>query len=302
MSCQYCKKYKVIEDENYCNYHIDLKSLSEEEILKSHKCVRCPRVVFDDNKRCIVCISASKIKRSTPQELKCSFVDGCIFNKTENSNFCDKHAYLKNYTQEMLNNLKKCSGCKRKILIPDGFKTCEKCMNRVKENKNIIKEPIDENIKNCKSDNCKNKALENSDYCGIHHKKQIYDDLIKINKQVCSNYGRRGCVNEIIDKSFKTCESCRLKDTRNKKEVNLNENILEGHKKCSNCNKDFEIKTHFIDLKNKETLKCSLCRQKQNELDKRRDKDKRNEKARICAQKHKDLNTKDDNQSENYKN
>jgi hypothetical protein len=177
MNCQHCKKYIVVENENYCLYHIELKLLNDDEIKKGHKCSRCPRLVFDDNKRCSHCISISKLKRSTPQELKCMFRDGCIFNKKEGLNYCDKHKYMQDYTEEMLNNLKLCSGCKKKVLLQDGLKTCEKCLLRSKNNKQSEKN----NIVLCKSEKCPNKAKENSNYCGVHNKKQFYDDFIKNN-------------------------------------------------------------------------------------------------------------------------
>lgn len=135
MNCQYCKKYKVVENENYCKFHTNLKLLNEEEIIKSHKCIRCPRLIFNDNKRCDECIESSKKLRSTPPELKCMFRDGCIFNKKIGLNYCDKHKYLQDYTEEMLNNLKMCSGCKKKVLLKNGLKTCDKCLLRSKNNK-----------------------------------------------------------------------------------------------------------------------------------------------------------------------
>ena len=52
MKCQYCQKYYALENEKFCEFHMDLKLLTAEEIEKGHKCIRCPRLIFIENKRC----------------------------------------------------------------------------------------------------------------------------------------------------------------------------------------------------------------------------------------------------------
>jgi hypothetical protein len=287
MSCIYCKSNKkIVENENYCIYHIELKNLTLEEINNGVKCNRCPRLAFK-TKLCKVCITKSTQKRKINKDLLCQFNfndNNCIFKKMENSNYCITHDYLTEYTDEMLNNLSFCSGCKKHKFIENNYKTCENCRNRVKQTKNsIIEEPIKTNIEEPIKTNIEEPIKTN------------IEELIK-NDNLCSNFKRRGCKNIATD-GFKRCLKCREKEKEqyNKTKNNfikINENINGNEKCCLSCHKNLDINTHFMDFRNNETKNCLSCRTKQNELDKKRNKEKRNELARICSQKPKNLEVK----------
>ncbi len=66
----------------------------------------------------------------------------CRNNIKNDTCFCKFHYYMKDYTEEMLNNLTYCSCCKKYYYIVDG-KICSRCKERGKKIvKKIIKKKL----------------------------------------------------------------------------------------------------------------------------------------------------------------
>jgi hypothetical protein len=143
-----------------------------------------------------------------------------------------------------MENLVQCGRCKKM----HEFKThmmCEKCRG----------------ITNTEGDvkclKCDNLAKNDTQYCLLHKKYHIKDELEKEGKTICSNFNKRSCVEEIDTNSkFKTCEKCRNKDKNqeNKRKLQkkiINEKNNDGFKICTTCNKDF--------TKNKSEKLCDEC-------------------------------------------
>jgi hypothetical protein len=211
MSCFYCKSTKnIVENENYCIYHIELKNLTPEEITNGVKCTRCPRLAFK-TKTCNVCITKATNRRKTPEDLSCkfNFNNKCPRKKINESDYCVLHDYLKDYTEEMLNNLSVCSGCKKKIFIKDNYKSCEKCRNHKKKN---VDESIKTNIEELNIEEPIKTNIEEQIKTNIEEPiKTNIEEPIKTNIELCSNFNRRGCKNIATD-GFKRCLKCREKE------------------------------------------------------------------------------------------
>jgi len=162
-----------------------------------------------------------------------------------------------------MDNFVKCGRCKKM----HEFKThrmCEKCRN------------ITDTAEDIKCLKCDNNAKNNTQYCLLHKKYHIKEELEKEGKTVCSNFDKRSCTEEIdISTKFKTCEKCRNKD-KTKTIANIEKykqklNQCETNEKlCKCCNKIFNKETHFLDNSGNETVNCLTCRHKQNIQDSKR--------------------------------
>ena len=115
-----------------------------------------------------------------------------------NNNYCIIHHYMNEYTEDMLNNMKKCNKCFKYKFMEN--KTCIQCETNI-----FIK---------CKMNNCPHNKSDINDYCVKH---QIYE-LITNNKIEDKIYGSnfiKGCHNSIIvSEGYKQCNQCRLKRKR----------------------------------------------------------------------------------------
>ena len=160
-------------------------------------------------------------------------------------------------------NMVKCCRCK-KMHEFKMHNMCERCRNiKITEG----------NIKCLK---CNNDAKNDTNYCLLHKKYHIKDELEKQGKTICSNFNTRSCTEEInTSLKFKTCEKCRDKDkTKTVKSIEKYKDNLKqcnnDEKICKRCKKIFKIETHFFDNLGNETTNCSQCRHNQNIRDLKR--------------------------------
>lgn len=99
----------------------------------------------------------------------------CIFNCINETQFCKFHQYMVSYTPEMLSKLELCKGCKKMYYFGDDTKTCEKCRDRGKSNKEMVKE----SVVLCSKSGCKFKRSAENEYCG-KHQLCLFEDETKI--------------------------------------------------------------------------------------------------------------------------
>jgi hypothetical protein len=147
-----------------------------------------------------------------------------------------------------------------------------------------------EKLIKCKKENCSFKKSDDSDYCGKHKTICELLDNLEEGKILCSNY-KRGC-RVLLDKNnpliikgkiITTCESCRkIKYDQEKKrdEIKKNNDIPEGHKKCSTCNKNFPSE-NFIGNLGKERKTCNECAERAKRADEKRKCRKRDYKKEL---------------------
>jgi hypothetical protein len=220
----YTKKdcYKnAIKNEIYCEGHLYFNDFSNTIIDKIRNgsteykpCSRCKKWFSGDKANCKICIDQLiQIRKNKMQNAKkCSGLD-CDGNKCRNNSlqngFCKFHDYMEKYTKEMMNNLTLCSGCKKQYYKPNSA-TCDKCKNRGKK----IREVIKDKIIFCKYEGCDNKMNDKfkNDYCGKHQREAFKEKIEKKGMKVCKNY-IRGCNEELeIDYSFSRCSTCLLNE------------------------------------------------------------------------------------------
>lgn len=211
--------------------------------------------------------------------------DSCRRNALSDTRFCKLHSYMVDYTEDMLQNLSICSGCKKAYYLTQGVKTCTNCNERGKSNNLTAKSSIVQ----CAKDNCSFKRSTENKYCGKHQLYLFVDETVASGKKVCKNMVR-GCRTQLdIEYSKTSCETCLGKDRANDKarrgnSTTLNSNNEPDKQTCTTCCKTYD-KEHFIGKKSGNTKTCSVCREAGRVQDLKRDKDHRNELARIAEQK-----------------
>ena len=152
----------------------------------------------------------------------------CRNNTQEDISFCKYHDYMKNYTEDMMNNLKFCSNCRKYYYIAEG-KQCSKC----KERGTKIREKQGEEKIICEKEGCKFERTKENEFCGKHQTDYFKKETEKSGKKVCGNY-IRGCRN-ILEKTYERtrCEDCLKKEraSEKKRRENINNTNKEEDKK-----------------------------------------------------------------------
>ena len=291
-----CNK-KVLDLTKYCKGHQYMKDYTDEMLNELKICSRCKYCHYSkSNKTCDRCLSNKKEKENEEKQKKilCVIKD-CKFEKISDNKYCNNHQYMRDYTDEMLNNLKKCSGCKRLHYLED-MKTCDDCRNRSSKTKIIKKEVIEirENNDNisenkrilCVYDNCKNKKSDENEFCNKHQRQKFLQDTTKIGKKACAD-NKRGCRVQLdMDYDRSKCEKCLEKDREkyNDNKNGISEEVIDGKKKCSACFKNYPEDQYIGERKNI-TKTCKKCREDNKKQDLKRDKEHVNEIARVNSKK-----------------
>jgi len=279
----------AVEDGKQCckRSHADMEDYTDEMFENLQLCKHCPRPrwrYFGDNDRCDNC---QKEENNNHEEEFCMGTqksDGkpCR-NKIVNGNrFCLRnHAYMENYTDDMMDNLKKCSGCLRLVynghFLNDSIQ-CMECQKRGEGNRAVIKKLPK---KMCQHEGCKYSVKDEGVFCGLHKKiDQFLIDAAEQGKNPCDEY-IRGC-RTLLDPDYKNkrCEECLKKiagqdrirrNTKKKKATKAREENKDAPK-CSNngCSGVDKNMSHFKTENGKESLICDECREKNKEKDRGR--------------------------------
>jgi hypothetical protein len=205
----------------------------------------------------------------------------CVFHRVGDTQFCKNHQYMVDYTNDMMDNLELCVGCDKMYYL-NGYKSCEKCRERGKANRELAKK---EAVK-CAKEGCKFKKSNENKYCGKHQADFFVEELKEKDMKPCKNY-IRGCRAE-LDKDYKYsgCSDC-LQAERDKDHKRRGAAAKapkeEGMLTCTVCCKS-QPESMYIGLKGI-TKTCSSCRVSFAREDQRRDKEHVKELARVNAQK-----------------
>lgn len=233
---------------NFCGRHKYMIPYTPEMMKQLKVCKGCKKYMYlGDNVRCEECT----VKYDAI--IRCKGTDrnhkACEHMPVNDTNFCNFHQYMISYTEQMMNALTLCSGCKMMKYLGD-CKQCSACHDRGKENREEDKK---HHIK-CKYDGCPDKKSDENDYCGKHKRQQWIDDVIAMGKKPC-NGNKRKCRN-ILDKDyqFEFCLTCRCKPEIRLKDIkrgalerNLEMTLSDDEilsmlcKTCGYCNKNPEI-------------------------------------------------------------
>ena len=221
----------------------------------------------------------------------------CRNKGIQDTKCCKFHQYMKDYTEDMLNCLTKCSGCKKQYYLIEGVKTCDNCKQRGKSSKEKQKETK----VLCKADNCTFKKSDENDYCMKHQINLFIDETHALGKKMCKNYVR-GCRTQLEnDYSKSSCESCLEKERerdRKRRGGNASVELDDTHQFCGSC-----CKTRSKDMFEGEkgsTKTCSVCRERNKLQHEKRDKEHRNALARISEQKPERKEKKQEWKENNY--
>ena len=212
--------------------------------------------------------------------------ESCRNHSITDSRFCKFHQYMNEYTEEMLENLTLCNGCKKMYCLEKDCKTCDNCRNRGKKNRVKTREEV----VLCEKEGCKFKKSEENKYCMKHQIWLFVDETKEKNKKMCANY-LRGCRVQLdLEYAFTRCDECRSNEREKDKEKRkmtreTNENMPNSQTRlCNTCNKELDL-TYFVGVKSESTKTCSNCREQNRIQDAKRDKDHRNELARLAEAK-----------------
>ena len=217
---------------------------------------------------------------------KCLAIDRnsnpCRCNALVDARFCKNHSYMTDYTDEMIENLSICSGCKKSYYLADGAKTCYNCKERGKQSKIVAKETV----VLCASDKCKFKRSSENQYCMKHQLSLFVDETAALGKKLCKQYVR-GCRAQLdAEYSKSACEECLVKEReKDRARRGYAQVIVAGPNKqvCTTCCKTLD-EEQFNGQNGVKTKTCSGCREANRIQDMKRDKEHRNELARIAEQ------------------
>ena len=195
--------------------------------------------------------------------------------------FCKNHQYLNDYTDEQLETLSICSGCK-KVVYLDGKKTCEKCSARGKGNREQYKSTV---VK-CALEKCNSKKSDQNKYCMLHQVHVWLDEVHESGHNPCTQY-IRGCRNTMpIGSDYKKCEDCRQlereKDQKKRDNAIQQNRILTDETSAKYCNScgNLHPREYFVGDKMQETVTCRNCRENDKLQNTRRDKEHRRKQGR----------------------
>ena len=259
-------------------------------------CPRCKKLHNGKSNTCINCLGVVKeskqiAKHDLLNKCKGDGKNKCNKYVLENELFCETHIYLKNYTDEMMNNLIFCFKCKKFFYSEDGYKQCNDCRTKyekidtdennydkqiekyeilikeIKEKKELkeIKKQKEKPYRLCKYDDCLNYIYkEDEKYCGVHCKQNEFDDIYEKGNKMC-NKMYSGCFKEIsLSSESDTCSNCiektDLYDKKNNNKFNkMNKiNLLTGNKLCSYPECNYKVDDDNL-LCDKHKTKSKLC-------------------------------------------
>lgn len=223
----------------------------------------------------------------------------CRCNVVSDTRFCKLHQYMNEYTDEMLERLELCSGCKKMYCFNEGRKICDNCADRSKANRLAAKSTIEL----CGKDQCKYKRSSENKYCKLHQLQLFVDETVSEGKKVCKGY-IRGCRVKLDETyTFSKCQVClendREKENNRRNRAKATEIDASTEKLCTACCKVLPL-GRFVGLRSETTITCDTCRESNKIQDAKRDKEHRNALARINDTKPERLAVKQQWKHDNY--
>ena len=160
-------------------------------------------------------------------------VKRCCRYVKDDENYCNCHIYLNDFTDEQIKtikdgNMKSCSRC-HKWFDNSDTKRCNACndKNRKGIRKRLASKKclwLDRNMKPCHGN-----KINGTDHCKFHQYVIEYTDEMKRNSKMCS-----GCKKVKYMGGNSTCDVCRSRSGKNRKNREINKDNVINCKKC-NC-------------------------------------------------------------------
>ena len=186
--------------------------------------------------------------------------------------FCKLHQYMNDYTPEMLDSTRLCTGCRKMRYFSTEYKICESCRtrDRTKYKKTVTK---------CAHLECEFKKSDENEYCGKHQLQVFIKSTIELGKKVCYDHVR-GCRVQ-LDPSyqFSKCRDCLDKesaaDRNRRQEAMLANPSNDASKICTICCKEQDM-SEFVSDDVHLTKTCQTCRSQNKVQNLKRDREQRN--------------------------
>jgi hypothetical protein len=179
---------------------------------------------------------------------------------------------MNDYTPEMLDSTRLCTGCRKMRYFANDYKICEPCRTRdiSKYKKTVTK---------CAHPECEFKKSDENEYCGKHQLQVFIKSTAELGKKVCYDH-IRGCRAQ-LDPSypFSKCRDCLDKESasdRKRRHEAMSANPSnDAYKICTICCKEQEL-SMFVYDDDTFTKTCQTCRSQNKVQNARRDRDHRN--------------------------
>lgn len=208
----------------------------------------------------------AKDRNNDPCRNYCIDVDGVP------TKFCKLHQYMNNYTPEMLDATRLCTGCRKMRYFATDYKICDPCRKRdISKYKKIVTK--------CAHPECEFKKSDENEYCGKHQLQVFIKLTAELGKKVCYDH-IRGCRAQ-LEPSYplSKCRDCLDKESsterKRRHEAMLANPSRDTNKICTICCKEQDM-SEFIFTDDRLTKTCKTCRSQNNIQNLRRDRDHRN--------------------------
>ena len=187
--------------------------------------------------------------------------------------FCKFHAYMKEYTPEMVAGCTLCKGCKK--MKYKEMETCDECRALGAEKRKKAKAETE--VVLCAKEGCKFKKSDNK-YCGKHQLYQFIDETNALGLKTCYN-ANRGCRTQMPMDGKSRCSVCLAKDRdKDRKNRIVEPAKTETEKQCTGCHKMHPLEAFNGSVG--ETKQCTACREAHKRADEKREKEHVKELAR----------------------
>ena len=143
--------------------------------------------------------------------------------------FCKTHAYMQEYTPEMIEQCTLCKGC-RKMKFTGEYSNCDVCRTRGTANRKQMKAAQ----VLCVHKDCTFKKSKENKYCGKHQIDLFIDATEELGLKCCKNV-TRGCRAQLPKDGKLRCEPCLAKERELDHEKRGTIVITETEKMCSKC-------------------------------------------------------------------
>lgn len=221
------------EGEKYCKKHEYLSKFTNNELqqLKDNTgeivvCKGCSKWKVE-TKQCICCKEKRERAKIAKAKNKCKWFtcrekdtkEPCGYNKVNDTEYCEHHDYVCNYTDEMKEKSSRCSGC-QKFKYCGGNATCDDCcINHKKLHANGRLKCTGMTFSKKKGTNiCMDYQEDKSEYCKSHQYLNDFskEDLEKIKMGELTACDRCSRWKESTDRhDVKSCKDCRERKNNN---------------------------------------------------------------------------------------
>ncbi|AYV77440.1 MAG: hypothetical protein Dasosvirus2_36 [Dasosvirus sp.] len=305
-------KGSVKNGKQCCERHQDIEHYEPHMFKELKRCNECKKQkhrykwrYFPKSDMCDECKKNKNDRTGYCQAKQKLNGEPCRLYAVEGGNYCNRnHSHMENYTPYQMANLKKCCQCDKEIYIGDfpvgkkGFQlqSCKGCNGASVVNRQKEKE-IRDAKKRCEAINCSYKELFGG-FCGVHFINRMRAEAEEQNKIPC-RFLNRGCRKFLdLDFEFKACDDCRAEERISDREQTAKQKaecdkiLVDSdytENKCITCH-EMQIIDVFIRKNGIISNKCKTCREINENVDIKRNRNDTKTNNSVIEKKKKDAN------------